>query len=228
MTSRPTALVTGATGGIGLELARSLASTHDLVLTGRSDQKLAALRAEFPNARVLALDLSRPADLAANLPPFEALDVLIHNAGVAELGTVAETPADVWDETMRVNVLAPAELTRLLLQALRAARGHVVFVNSGAGLNASPGWGPYAASKFALKALADALRGEESSRGVRVTTVYPGRTATDMQRHVRQQEGGAYQPDVYIRPSSVARTILAVLSTPRDALLTDVTVRPSE
>lgn len=227
MTSRPTALLTGATGGIGLELARALASTHDLVLAGRSAAKLAALRTEFPAARVLALDFTRPEDLAANVPTFEVLDVLVHGAGVAELGTVGETSVGVWDETMRVNVLAPAELTRLLLPALREARGHVVFVNSGAGLNASPGWGPYAASKFALKALADSLRGEEGGRGVRVTTVYPGRTATDMQRHVRTQEGGAYQPDAYIQPSTIARTIVAVLATPRDALLTDVTVRPA-
>lgn len=227
MTSRPTALLTGATGGIGLELARALATTHDLILAGRNEAKLAALRTEFPAARVLALDFTRPADLAASVPTFEALDILVHGAGVAELGTVEETPVGVWDDTMRVNVLAPAELTRVLLPALRAARGHVVFVNSGAGLSASPGWGPYAASKFALKALADSLRGEETSRGVRVTTVYPGRTATDMQRHVRRQEGGAYQPEAYIQPSTVARTIVAALATPRDALLTDVTVRPA-
>ncbi len=88
--------------------------------------------------------------------------------------------------------MAPAELTRLLLPQLRAARGHVVFVNSGAGLRANPEWGAYAASKHGLKALADALRGEEADHGVRVTSVYPGRTATPMQEKVHRQEGKEY------------------------------------
>ena len=93
------------------------------------------------------------------------------------------------------DLVAPyrAELTRLLLPRLRAERGAVVFVNSGAGLRANPGWASYAASKFALRALADALREEEAPHGVRVCTVYPGRTATPMQQSVRAQEGAVTQ-----------------------------------
>src|SRR5690606_14659866 len=108
----------------------------------------------------------------------DRLDSLLHVAGVVELGAVGDLTPAVWQETLAANLVAPAELTRLLLPRLRAARGHVVFVNSGAGLAAHPRWSAYAASKHGLRALADALRGEEREHGLRVTTVYPGRTAT--------------------------------------------------
>lgn len=125
-----------------------------------------------------------------------------------------------------MNAVAPAELTRLMLPALRAARGHVVFVNSGAGLRVHPEWGSYGASKFAVRAIADALRAEERQHGLRVTTVYPGRTATPMQEKVHQQEGASYDASRWIDPASVATTILAALDLPPDAELTELTVRP--
>lgn len=127
---------------------------------------------------------------------------------------------------MAVNLIGPAELTRLLLPQVRAAHGQVVFVNSGAGLRTSPDWGAYAASKHGLKALADALRTEERKHGVRVTSVYPGRTDTPMQQHVFQQEGREYDTTGLIDPESVATTILAALDLPRDAQVTDLQVRP--
>ncbi len=221
----PVTLITGATGGIGIALARELRH-HDLMLTGRDPARLEALRAELPTARALTLDLRRPETFGAALAELGPVTNVIHNAGVIELGTVAEQSHEMWSDTLAVNVVAPAALTRALLPRLRAERGHVVFINSGAGLAASPGWGSYAASKFALRALADSLRAEEAAAGVHVTTVYPGRTVTDMQRKVRAQEQGAFDEGAYIRPESVAATVRFVLEAPRDAVLMDVTVRP--
>jgi NAD(P)-dependent dehydrogenase (short-subunit alcohol dehydrogenase family) len=132
----------------------------------------------------------------------------------------------VWRRTLDVNLLAPAELTRLCLPALRTARGHVVMLNSGSGLHANPAWSAYAASKHGLRALADSLRAEEAAAGVRVTSVYPGRTATDMQAKVHEQEGKDYDPAAWIAPESVAAAVVAALDLPRDAEMTDVTVRP--
>ncbi|MCW2867267.1 MAG: short-chain dehydrogenase/reductase, partial [Marmoricola sp.] len=137
-----------------------------------------------------------------------------------------ELSAGAWRSQLDVNLLAPAELTRIALPALRSARGTVVFVNSGAGLRANPGWSAYAASKFGLRALADALRQEEAERGVRVTTVHPGRTATPMQERVHEQEGADYDPGRWIRPETVAAAILHVLDLPRDATIPDLTVSP--
>jgi NAD(P)-dependent dehydrogenase (short-subunit alcohol dehydrogenase family) len=127
---------------------------------------------------------------------------------------------------LAVNLVAPAELTRLLLPVLRVSRGQVVFVNSGAGLHAHAGWSAYAASKHGLKALADALRSEEAEHGVRVTSIFPGRTATPMQERVHRQEGSDYEPGRFISPDAVATTILTAIDLPRDAHLTDLTVRP--
>ena len=223
--SLPTTLITGASGGIGSALARALAGTHDLILTGRDGAALDALCAEV-GGRPLRLDLTRPETFGEALAGLGRVSNVVHNAGVVELGAVAEQGHAVWSHTLAVNTVAPAELTRLLLPRVRQERGTIVFVNSGAGLSANAGWGSYAASKFALKALADALRAEEAEGGVRVTSVYPGRTATEMQRKVRAQEGATYTPEAFIDPQTLARTIAFVLNAPRDAALTDITVRP--
>jgi len=100
----------------------------------------------------------------------------------------------------------------------------VVFVNSGSGQRARAGMTSYGASKFALRALADGLREEEPL--LRVTTIYPGRTATDMQRAVRAYESGTFEADQYLRPSTVAGVIAQVLATPSDAVVPEVSVRP--
>lgn len=221
-----THLITGAGSGIGAVVAERLAARgDDLLLLARNERRASDLAERFPGARTLAADLARPGDFAGLSLP-ERLDSLIHVAGVVGLGTLAELDSAVWSRTLTVNLAAPAELTRLALPALRAARGHVVFVNSGAGLRANAEWSAYAASKFGLRALADALRQEEHGNGVRVTSVYPGRTATPMQRKVHEHEGRPYDPAAWISPESVATTILTALDLPADAELTDVTVRP--
>ncbi|WP_034383575.1 SDR family oxidoreductase [Deinococcus sp. YIM 77859] len=222
---RPVTLITGATGGIGTALARALAGQHSLILQGRDAGRLRALVAEV-GGTPLPLDLARPETFGAAVAGLGRITNLVHSAGVVELGAVAEQEDEVWTRTLAVNVVAPAALTRALLPGVRAERGTVVFINSGAGLRANPGWASYAASKFALRALADALREEEAPHGVRVTSVYPGRTATPMQQKVRAQENAAYDPRAYVSPETVAATVRFVLDAPRDAVLTDVSVRP--
>ncbi|GAA4370506.1 SDR family oxidoreductase [Nocardioides caricicola] len=220
-----THLVTGAGSGIGAVVAERLHARGDhLVLLARSEERAADLAERFPGADVLVADLGSPESVESLALPGE-LDSVVHSAGVVELGAVAELSVDDWSTQLRVNLVAPAALTRVALPALRAARGTVVFVNSGAGLNAHPGWSAYAASKHGLKALADSLRGEETD--LRVTTVYPGRTGTPMQAKVHEQEGKEYDASVWIRPETVADAILHVLDLPRDATIPDVTVRPS-
>lgn len=225
-----THLITGAGSGIGAALARRLAERGDeLWLLARDAGRARELAAAFPGARTLVGDLAEPERLSwalshQELP--ERLDSLQHVAGIVELGPVGDTTPRTWNQTLAANLVSPAELTRLLLPQLRLARGHVVFVNSGAGLNAHAEWGAYAASKHGLKALADALRQEEHGNGVRVTTVYPGRTATPMQAKVHSQEGKEYDPSRWIAPESVATAVLTAIDLPRDAEINDLTVRP--
>jgi NADP-dependent 3-hydroxy acid dehydrogenase YdfG len=224
---RPLALVTGASRGIGAAVARALAPGHDLLLGGRDTSALEALADELPGARPWPVELTDTASLAEAVGGIERLDVLVHSAGMTALGTVADTPVATWRRQFEVNVVAVAELTRLLLPALRAARGRVVLLNSGAGLSASPGWASYAASKFALKAFADALRAEEAENGLRVTSVHPGRVDTEMQRGVVAQEGGEYRAETYLRPESVAGAVLLAVTAPDDAALTELVLRPA-
>ncbi len=225
-----THVITGAGSGIGRVLAQRLFERGDeLWLVARSASRAESLRAAFPGAHTLIADLSDPESLAAAMdaqPLPDRVDSLLHVAGVVELGRIAETSVAAWRQQLDVNAVAPAELTRILLPALRAARGHVVFVNSGAGLRVSPEWASYAASKFAVRAIADGLREEERAGGVRVTTVYPGRTATPMQEEVHRQEGAEYDASRWMQPSSVVATILTALDLPRDAEVTELTVRP--
>ncbi|AOS66124.1 short-chain alcohol dehydrogenase [Actinoalloteichus hymeniacidonis] len=208
-------------------MARALASTHDLLLGGRDRQALAELAEELPGARPWAVELTDEHALATAAADIERLDVLVHSAGVVELGPIAETPAASWRRVMEVNLVAVAESTRLLLPALRAAQGKVVLINSGAGLRANPQWGAYAASKFALRAFGDALRAEEAENGVRVISVHPGRVATDMQRAVRATEGGDFQPEKYLRPETVAEAVAAAVRLPDDGQITELVLRPN-
>jgi NAD(P)-dependent dehydrogenase (short-subunit alcohol dehydrogenase family) len=222
-----THLLTGGGSGIGRLLAeRLLERGDDVWLLARSAERAHDLRADLAGATVLVADLAWPESVESlDLP--ESLDSVVHAAGIVELGAVGELTIEDWASQLRVNLVSPATLTRVALPALRAARGTVVMVNSSAGLNAHPRWSAYAASKHGLRALADSLRAEEQEHGVRVSTVYPGRTATPMQRKVHDQEGRDYDPDAWIDPATVADAILHVLDLPRDATVTDLTIRPT-
>ncbi|WP_240137250.1 SDR family oxidoreductase [Streptomyces sp. MUM 178J] len=225
-----THVITGAGSGIGAAVARRLDERgDDLVLLARDAGRAKDLAGQFPGARTLVADLAEPDRISwafghQTMP--ERIDSLVHSAGVLDLGTVGELGCKTWRQQLNVNLIAPAELTRLFLPQLRAARGHAVFVNSGSGLNAHAGWSAYAASKHGLKALADSLRQEEHGNGVRVTSVYPGRTASPMQAKVHAQEGKEYEPSRWIDPESVATAILTAIDLPRDAEINDLTVRP--
>lgn len=226
-----THLITGAGSGIGAVVARRLQERGDsVVLLARDAGRAREIVAQHPGATTLVGDLAQPGRLSWALSKQalpERIDSIVHVAGVVDLGAVADLPATLWEQQLAVNLVGPAELTRLLLPLLRVARGRIVFVNSGAGLHAHAGWSAYAASKHGLRALADSLRAEEAEYGVRVTSVYPGRTATPMQERVHQQEGRDYDPSRFIAPESVATTILTALDLPDDAALTDLTIRPA-
>lgn len=193
-------------------LVRSAGSVADLALAGHAE-----------------LDLAEPGSLGQALRPLldsvDLLDGLVHCAGIVLPGRLAEVePAELTSQ-LTVNAVSVAELTRCWLPALRAARGMVVLVNSGSGLNARPPLAGYGMSKFALRGYAEALRQEEPA--LRVSTVFPGRTATGMQRTVRQAEAGSYEETGYLLPATVAGVIASVLSLPADATITDLTVRPA-
>ncbi|HEU0191278.1 MAG TPA: SDR family oxidoreductase [Mycobacterium sp.] len=219
----PTALITGASGGIGSAIATALAATHTLLLAGRPSARLDDV-AERLGATTFGLDLADDETIAGAVEVIDELDVLVHNAGVLFPGPVAETTVEQWRASFEVNVCGAVALTLALLPALRSARGQVIFINSGAGQRVSPGMASYSASKFALRAFADSLRADEP--GLRVSTVYPGRTDTAMQRDLVAFEGGTYDAGRYLRPDAVAEVVAGVVRTPPDAHVHEVVIRP--
>jgi NADP-dependent 3-hydroxy acid dehydrogenase YdfG len=219
----PTALITGASGGIGSAIATALAPTHTLLLAGRPSDRLDTV-AERLDATTFPLDLTDADEIEAACEIVDELDVLVHNAGVSIPGRVGESHVDEWRATFSVNVFGAVALTLALLPALRRVRGQVVFINSGSGRKASRTMASYSASKFALRAFADSLR--ESEPELRVTTIFSGRVDTDMQRELVAFEGGEYDPANFLRPETVAAAVVNAVATPPDGHLHEVVLRP--
>lgn len=165
-------------------------------------------------AQVLAVgratvDLTDDAAIARFAATQTRVDILVHSAGVFTGEAVAQ-----------VNARAPELLTRALLPLLK----QVVFINSSVALRSDAG--PYADSKRALKAFADRLRDEVNPAGVRVLSVYLGRTATPMQARIYEQERRPYQPERLLQPADVAAVVVNALQLPRTAEVTEISVRP--
>ena len=229
------AVVTGASSGIGKAIALGLAAQGAMLcLVGRRLEALQAVaesaRATAPRVLCHRIDLTLDEDiqeLTARLRrDYGYIDLLIHSAGVISLGQLESAPIEDLDRQYRTNVRAPYFLTQALLPMLRSRRGQIVFINSSAGLRAGAGISQYAATKHALKAIADSLREEINAEGLRVLSVYPGRTATPMQASVHAMEGKAYHPERLMQPEDVAAVVINALKLPRSAEVTDISVRP--
>ncbi len=217
-------MISGVSRGIGAEVAVRLRDAgHQVYGVVRRGSALIDGLA----GRVEA-DLARPDELEEAIRGFAddlgPIDGLVHSAGIVRGSTLAQTsPAD-FTEQFAVNVTAVAELTRILLPGLRTAGGTVVLLNSMSGLVPRTPLGAYGASKFALRSYADTLRMEEPA--IRVSSVYPGRVATQMQQEVRDLEQADYRADDYLKAGTVAELIMTALLLPADGVINDLAVRP--
>jgi NADP-dependent 3-hydroxy acid dehydrogenase YdfG len=228
------AVVTGATGAVGGAIISHLALAGMSVLAvGRTAEGLEARVRESgwkPPIHGVVVDLSSDEAVEALSQRIHAelprVDVLVHAAGVLAMGLTRASQLDDLDRQYRVNVRAPYHLTQRLIPQLTEARGQVVFVNSTAILQARPGLSQYAASKHALKGMADVLRSEVNADGVRVLSVLLGQTASRMQEVVHAYEGRTYRPDLLIQPNDVAAVVIQTLQLPRTIEVTEIAMRP--
>jgi NADP-dependent 3-hydroxy acid dehydrogenase YdfG len=229
------AVITGASSGIGkaitVELARQGAT---VVVLGRDKNSLSKVlsqvRQASPDSMAFQVDLADNEQLevfSENLSKaIDAIDILIHCAGAFSLGYMGEADTKELDRLYKINVRAPYRLTQAMLPLIIERKGQVVFINSTAGLTARKAIGQYSATKFALKAIADSLREEVNREGVRVISVYPGRTNTPMQEKVFQLEGKMHVPEDMLQPESIAKVVLNALTLPRTAEVIDLVIRP--
>ena len=229
------AVVTGASSGIGKAVALALAAEGvTLCLVGRRNEALQSVAAEAqgeaPQPFCYQADLSLEGDIQSLIAGIKrdvkSVDILIHSAGVICLGPTASAPAEQLDSQYKVNVRAPYVLTQALLPLLKSRPGQIVFMNSSAGLTARANAGQYAASKHALKAVADSLREEANPAGVRVLSLFLGRTASPMQASVYQMESRKYQPELLMQPEDVASVAIHALCLPRSVEVTEISMRP--
>ena len=230
-----TAIITGGGSGVGAAVALALAAAGaNIHLIGR---RLETLESVAVRARGLGSDaICYSTDLADNAGQLELVyrltcdlrqvDILIQNAATFSAGPIERGSLAEFDAQYKTNVRAPYVLTQALLPMLKTRPGQVVFVNSSSGIVAKPMSAQYDSTKHALKALADSLRGEVNPYGIRVLTVYLGRTATDMQERIHRTQGKSYQPELLLQPADVASVILHALSLPRTAEVTDIHIRP--
>jgi NADP-dependent 3-hydroxy acid dehydrogenase YdfG len=225
------ALVTGASQGIGLAVAASLAAAGMKVwMVARREGPLRQA-AELIEGHVVPFqgDLAEPEARARLLSAVDAadqrLDVLVNNAGTIHLGRTEDASEDEFMDQLVANVVAPYAVTRAFLPLLRKSSGDIVFVNSSAGRTANPGVGQFSATQHAARAFADSLRGEVNDDGVRVTVVHPGRTATPRQEAIYAHEGRAYDPERLMQAADVAEIVTAIVSLPRTAEVTEVSLR---
>jgi NADP-dependent 3-hydroxy acid dehydrogenase YdfG len=235
MTCDLNAIVTGASSGIGRAIAIAIAQARGSVcLVGRNAQRLEATaevaRQTACSVSIFQADLiveTAIADLTRHVEhSFNSLDTLIHCASVYSVGPLEEMSIAEFDHLYQTNVRAPYALTQALLPALKSTAGQIVFINSSQGLQARANTGAYAATKHALRAVADSLRQEVNSDGIRVLSIYSGRTASRTVQSVFEMEGRPYQPELLLQPEDIAQVVVHTLQLPRTAEITNIEIRP--
>jgi len=231
------ALVTGASSGIGRAIALKLAHLGArLVLLGRDEARLAqtaeAARREGVEAGTYGVDLANASDfgsLAVQVAEDHGeIDILVHSAGVIATGPLAASAVADLRHQLEVNVVGPYALTQAFLPALRRRKGRIVFINSRAGRYAFENIGQYCASKHALRAVADSLRQELHGEGVRIISVYPGKIATPMQQKLQEAAGNRYDPARFAQPEDVAEAVACALCMPGKTEMTDMVLRAED
>jgi short-subunit dehydrogenase len=230
------AVITGATSGIGHSMALALAGKGvNLDLVGRNQLKLDTVSHELsslvPDIRLrsFAMDFSKSitGNVMRMLEGELVVDILLHCAGSIVFKSLDDVTESEFNEQISVNTRSPFLLTQLLLPKLTERKGQVVFLNSSVSRQKATGNScVYAASKYALTAIADGVRDLANPGGVRVLSLYPGRTATPMQKGVHELENRNYQADFLLQTDDIVQTVISALLLPRTAEITDIEIRP--
>jgi NAD(P)-dependent dehydrogenase (short-subunit alcohol dehydrogenase family) len=221
-------LITGASRGIGRAIALRLAAKNtELLLVGRNKADLEKTSVEAKEAgaqtRVMPCNLADPSQLDILIKEVAAspLDVLVNNAGVSHVKPVEEQTMAEWQDSLAVNVTAPFLLCRGLVPVMPPG-GSIVNINSSAGRTGFPGWSSYCMSKFALDGFSKSIREELRGRGIRVISIFPSATDTE----IWQDVPGNWPRERMMRPAQVAEAVAAALAQPADVLVEEIVIGP--
>ncbi|WP_431279901.1 SDR family oxidoreductase [Leifsonia poae] len=234
-----TALITGASSGIGAATARTLSEAGaNVVLTGRRIEQLESLAESLPNeALAVRLDVtdraSVAAAVAATVEKFGGVDILVNNAGIMLSGMVEGADVEEWTRMVETNLLGSLYLVHETLPSILSRKGAIVQVSSTSGRFARMGGAVYAATKFGVTAFAEALRQEVTSRGVRVITVEPGFTETELTSHItnpamQDMAKGLAASMRLLRPEDVAEAIRYSVTQPEHVSVSEILIRPTD
>lgn len=236
------AVVTGASSGIGMAIARSLAAEG--VRTGlgaRREERLVDLRQEIEagggRAILLPTDVTKRSEVGALVERTEAefgpIDIMVANAGVMPLSFMRNLHEEEWERMVDVNIKGVLHSIGAVLRGMLArGRGDIVAISSDAGRKVFPGGAVYCGTKWAVEAILQGLRLEIAGSGVRVTSIQPGATATELTNAITDEDlrpgedesGGV----TLLEAEDVARAVLYVLQQPPHAAVSEVLIRPSE
>lgn len=214
--TQKTWFITGASRGIGTEIAKAVLAVGDrLIATARRKTDLEQFESN-PNVLTLSLDITDEAQVqaavAAALAHFGQIDVLVNNAGFGILGGVEETSAEEVERVYRTNVFGLLNMTRAVLPSMRQRRsGHIINLSSIGGYRSTPGWGIYSSTKFAVEGITEALHDELAPLGIHATVVEPGYFRTNFLDGSSLQRTAMEIPD-YAETVGKVRQIAADLS----------------
>jgi NADP-dependent 3-hydroxy acid dehydrogenase YdfG len=227
------AIVTGASSGLGLHFSKALVEKGAQVYgLARSTDKLEVLAAELGACfHPVGCDVREEDQVTQAIKRVEEeekhIDILINNAGLGQFGKVEELTLEEWDVQMETNLRGVFLCTRAVLPVMKAQNeragfgGHIVNIASIAGLIGNPRISAYNATKFGLRGFSEALMKEAREDGVKVTSICPGSVATDF-ADVAGSSGSANP----MMPEDVASTVIHVLETPDNYLISEVVMRP--
>ena len=208
---RPSAIVTGASGGVGAAVTKLFRRRgYQVVAVGRRAEPLTALAADDPGITVVVADVSDPAApqhiVDETLAAYGRIDVIVNNAGRIDLLPLAATPDDVIESSFAVNCVGPMRLIREAWDSLSVAGGTVINVTSMATIDPFPGFGAYAAAKSALASLTRTVAGEGADEGIEAWTIAPGAIETGMLRSLFAKT--VIAPDQTLDPADVAAVVV--------------------
>jgi NADP-dependent 3-hydroxy acid dehydrogenase YdfG len=231
-------LITGASSGIGAGIARELAKTDAILLLGaRRESRLAALAEElqFNGAEVAikALDVTRREEMTQfveyALERWGRVDVMINNAGIMPLSPMASLRVEEWEQMIDVNIKGVLYgIASVLPTMLAHQRGHIINIASIGALAVSPTAAVYCATKFAVRAISDGLRQENSQ--LRVTCVHPGVVESELASTITDPaaaEAMQHYRAIALQPDAIGRTVCYAIEQPEEVDVNEIVVRPT-